>query len=67
MVPYPGTEIFTLAKENREGYMLTDVDWDGYNRYGNSAMKFKNFTNRQLLFYQIIGNLLFYMLNGKFV
>jgi radical SAM superfamily enzyme YgiQ (UPF0313 family) len=67
MVPYPGTEIFKLAKENKEGYMLTDVDWDGYNRYGNSAMKFKNFTNRQLLFYQIIGNLLFYILNGKFI
>jgi radical SAM superfamily enzyme YgiQ (UPF0313 family) len=67
MVPYPGTEIFTLASENKEGYELTDVDWDGYNRYGNTAMKFDNFSNRQLLYYQIIGNLLFYIMNGKFI
>jgi anaerobic magnesium-protoporphyrin IX monomethyl ester cyclase len=67
MVPYPGTEIFTLASENREGYELTDVDWDGYNRYGNTALKFKNFSNRQLLYYQIIGNMLFYILNGKII
>ena len=66
MVPYPGTEIYNLAKENKEGYKLTYVDWDGYNRYGSTAMKFENFSNRQLLFYQIIGNLLFYILNGKF-
>jgi anaerobic magnesium-protoporphyrin IX monomethyl ester cyclase len=67
MVPYPGTEIFKLAQENKEGYKLTGVDWDGYNRYGNTAMKFEKFSNRQLLFYQIIGNLLFYILNGRFV
>ena len=67
MVPYPGTEIFTLASENKEGYELTDADWDGYNRYGNTAMKFKNFSSRQLLYYQIIGNMLFYILNGKII
>jgi len=67
MVPYPGTEIFTLASENKGGYELTDVDWDGYNRYGSTALKFKNFSNRQLLYYQIIGNLLFYIMNGKFI
>src|SRR5674476_1041506 len=67
MVPYPGTEIFTLASENKDGYELTDVDWDGYNRYGNTALKFKNFSSRQLLYYQIIGNLLFYIMNGKII
>lgn len=67
MVPYPGTEIFRLASENKEGYELSDVDWDGYNRYGNKALKFNNFSNRQLLYYQIIGNLLFYIMNGKFI
>jgi radical SAM superfamily enzyme YgiQ (UPF0313 family) len=67
MVPYPGTEIFNLARENKEGYHLNDVDWDGYNRYGNTAMRFDKFTYRQLLLYQIAGNLLFYVLNGRFL
>ena len=66
MVPYPGTEIFQMAKENKGGYSLTDADWDGYNRYGSKAMIFENFTYRQLLLYQISGNLLFYLLNGRF-
>jgi anaerobic magnesium-protoporphyrin IX monomethyl ester cyclase len=66
MVPYPGTEIFRLAKENKGGYRLTGADWDGYNRYGSTAMEFENFTIRQLLIYQIAGNFLFYAVNGKF-
>lgn len=65
MVPYPGTEIYELAKKNKAGYRLTDVGWDGYDRYGGRAMEFSQFSYRQLLIYQITGYLLFFVLNGR--
>lgn len=66
MVPYPGTEIYDLAKSNQGGYKLLKTDWDAFDRYGGRALAFDNFTYRQLLLYQIIGYLLFFVLNGKF-
>jgi anaerobic magnesium-protoporphyrin IX monomethyl ester cyclase len=65
MVPYPGTEIYHLAKSNQGGYKLLNTDWDAFDRYGGRALAFDNFTSRQLLVYQIIGYLLFFALNGK--
>ena len=66
MVPYPGTEIYELAKSNQGGYKLLAADWDAYDRYGGKALGFDNFTYRQLLMYQIVGYFLFFVLNGKF-
>jgi radical SAM superfamily enzyme YgiQ (UPF0313 family) len=66
MVPYPGTEIYDLARQSKGGYKLTDADWDAYDRYGGRALTFEKFTYRQLLAYQIVGYLLFFILNGKF-
>jgi radical SAM superfamily enzyme YgiQ (UPF0313 family) len=67
MVPYPGTKIFDLAKNNQGGYRLTNADWDAYDRYGGKAMQFDKFTSRQLVFYQVVGYILFFVLNGKFI
>ena len=66
MVPYPGTEIYALAKEGKGGYRLLDADWDAYDRYGGRAMAFANFTRPQLVCYQILGYLLFFVGNAKF-
>lgn len=66
MVPYPGTEIYDLAKANHGGYRLPDRDWDAYDRYGGRALEFQHFSYRTLLLYQIAGYLLFFVLNGKF-
>lgn len=66
MVPYPGTEIYKMAKEGVGGYRLADVDWDGYDRYGGTALTFDRFTQRQLFLYQILGYLAFFLLNGRF-
>lgn len=65
MVPYPGTEIYELAKKHQGGYCLNNVDWDAYDRYGGRAMEFDNFTHFQLVIYQVIGYLAFFLLNGK--
>ncbi len=66
MVPYPGTEIYELAKAGKGGYRLTGADWDAYDRYGGHALAFERFSYRQLIGYQVIGYLLFFVLNGKF-
>jgi radical SAM superfamily enzyme YgiQ (UPF0313 family) len=65
MVPYPGTEIYELARRNEGGYRLTDADWDAYDRYGGKAMEFDRFSRRQLIAYQVLGYTAFFLLNFK--
>lgn len=31
MVPYPGTKVWEMAKNNRNGYRLTSTNWDVFN------------------------------------
>jgi len=65
MVPYPGTEIYELAKAGKGGYALAEADWDAYDRYAGRALIFQQFSYRQLVAYQVIGYLLFFIVNGK--
>jgi radical SAM superfamily enzyme YgiQ (UPF0313 family) len=67
MVPYPGTKIYELAKQNKGGYRITSEDWAAYDRYGGRALQFDNFKRWQLIFYQVLGYSMFYLLNGRFI
>ncbi len=66
MVPYPGTKIYELAKENKMGYRLLDASWDAYDRYGGRSLEIKGLSRRSLVFYQVLGYMAFFLLNGKF-
>ena len=65
MVPYPGTAIYEMAKENRRGYRLTKVDWDGYDRYGCTAVEFEGLRRWEVVLYQVLGYVLFYLTRGR--
>jgi anaerobic magnesium-protoporphyrin IX monomethyl ester cyclase len=67
MVPYPGTKIYDMAKNNQGGFRLTGTDWGGYDRYGGRALEFDNFKRWQLTAYQVLGFCMFYLLNGRFI
>ncbi len=61
MVPYPGTEIYEMAKKNTNGYRLTHTDWDAYDKYGGSALHFEWLKKWHIKLYQVLGYLLFYL------
>jgi radical SAM superfamily enzyme YgiQ (UPF0313 family) len=65
MVPYPGTEVYELAKNHRAGYQLTGAGWEAYDRYGGRALRFDRFTRRQLVAYQVLGYVAFFVLTFK--
>ncbi len=52
MVPYPGTKIYDLAKENKGGYINLSDDWEQYTKYFGNAMEYVNFRKKQLERYQ---------------
>lgn len=65
MVPYPGTKIFEMAKKKEGGYGLNSLNWSVYDKYGGSALKFKNFSLKELKIWQIIAYLYFYIRNFR--
>lgn len=66
MVPYPGTEIYELAKANKGGYSNLSEDWSQYTKYFGEPMEFNNFRTGQLARYQKRAYLEFYVRNLKF-
>lgn len=66
MVPYPGTAIYDMAKENKGGYFNLSEDWSQYTKYFGEPMKFANFRKGQLTRYQKQAYLEFYIRNLKF-
>lgn len=66
MVPYPGTQVYEMAKTGSEGYKLCDVDWDSYDRYGGNSIKIDGIKAWHISFYQISGYILFYFINYRF-
>lgn len=61
MVPYPGTEIYDIAKEGRHGMRLLCDDFSEFVRYNNSVIEVNNLTRRRLIFLQKFGLLYFYL------
>lgn len=66
MIPYPGTEIYELAKKGEGGYKSLSKDWDMYTKYFGNPMEFKNFSSKTLERLQILGFLWVYLRNGRF-
>ncbi len=48
MVPFPGTEIYNLAKNNKMGYSLLSERWEEYDKYGGRALKIEGLPYEEL-------------------
>jgi radical SAM superfamily enzyme YgiQ (UPF0313 family) len=59
--PYPGSELYLMAKEGYGGLKLLTDDWKEYRRYGNSVMEMNDLTVNDLIEYQKKAYKKFYM------
>ena len=67
MVPYPGTEVAKLAAKGEAGFRLLSTNWDEYNKQFNGSLEFTNISRRALEWYQIIGYVIVFVANFRFV
>ena len=67
MVPYPGTEIWEMARQNRGGYSLVSQDWRYYDKYFGQAIRLDRLSPNRLKVLQSICYLWFYLRNLRIV
>jgi anaerobic magnesium-protoporphyrin IX monomethyl ester cyclase len=67
MVPYPGTQIYELAKKGEGGYILISDDWRDYNKNIGNSLELKTLSRKQMERFQIEGYIYFYLRNLRFV
>jgi anaerobic magnesium-protoporphyrin IX monomethyl ester cyclase len=65
MIPYPGTEIYELAKANKGGYRNLSENWAAYTKYFGGAMECVNFKKGQLEWLQKRAYIQFYIKNWR--
>ena len=65
MVPYPGTQIWEMAKNGEGGYRLLSTDWNDYNKQIGNALELKNLSRRQLEFLQVYGYVKLFIVNFR--
>ncbi len=65
MVAYPGTEIYEMAKNNRNGYRLISRKWSDYDKYLGGSLELENIPRRLLEFYQFKAYIYFYLTNFR--
>lgn len=64
MVPYPGTEVFDMAKNGKGGYrLIKGSTWADFDKYLGNALQLDNIPRSSLEFYQILGYIYFYVRN----
>lgn len=66
MIPYPGTEIFNLARNKQAGYAGCSDDWEQYSKYSGGVLEFKNLKRSTLNRYQKQAYFEFYVRNLRF-
>jgi len=65
MVPYPGTDIWLMAKENKGGYELLSEDWRLYDKYFGDTIRLEKLSKNQLKMLQSLCYIWFYFRNMK--
>lgn len=65
MIPYPGTEVASLAQKGEGGYKRVSLDWSGYNKQLGNALELENLSRAELTRLQLLGYLGFYVRNLK--
>jgi anaerobic magnesium-protoporphyrin IX monomethyl ester cyclase len=67
MVPYPGTIVWEMAKNNRNGFKLLSTDWDAYNKQIGDALALDGITRPQLERLQFFGYVKVFLYNYRFL
>lgn len=67
MVPYPGTQIYEMARRREGGYRLLTEDWSQYDKYGGKALEVGKLTFKQLSYWQAWAMVYFYLRNFRFL
>ncbi len=60
-MPYPGSELYEMAKDGIGGLRLLTEDWREFRRYGNSVMEMNDLTTKGLISAQRKMYLRFYL------
>ena len=63
--PYPGTELYEIAKKGEGGMRLLTDDFAEYRRYGNPVIEVNDLTKEDLIKLQKKGFLSFYLTPGR--
>ena len=66
MVPYPGTEIWEMARRKEWGYRILTRNWQLYDKYFGNALASHNLTHKEMEFLQSLTYLSFYIGTGQF-
>lgn len=65
MVPYPGTDIWLMAKDKMGGYELLSEDWRLYDKYFGDTIRLEKLSKNQLKMLQSLCYVWFYFRNFK--
>jgi len=66
MVPYPGTEVRSMALRQEGGYKLLSNDWAEYNKQLGNALETDTLSRADLERLQLIGYLRLFMYNRRY-
>lgn len=66
MVPWPGTKVYNLAKENQGGYKLLNENYDHFDKYFGEVMQFDNYSLKYLDLMRILAFIKLYLYNCRF-
>ncbi|MCK5054662.1 MAG: B12-binding domain-containing radical SAM protein [Anaerolineales bacterium] len=65
MVPYPGTQVYELAKRGEAGYRLLSTNWEDFDKYGSRCMELEGISHDELVRWQKKAMVYFYIKNFK--
>ena len=63
MVPYPGTEIYEMAKKGEGGYISFNENWEQYTKYFGNTIELDELRGKDLQKYQKLAYIEFYLRN----
>ena len=67
MVPYPGTKVAEMAKNQEAGYVLRSHDWNDYNKQLGNAMELQGLSRARIETLQLKGYLTVFFKNYRFI
>jgi len=65
MIPYPGTQIYEMAKKGEGGYRGFHEDWELYTKYFGKGLELENLSRSTLNRYQKQAYVEFYLRNAR--
>jgi anaerobic magnesium-protoporphyrin IX monomethyl ester cyclase len=65
ITPYPGTKVFDWAKNNENGYQLSSVNWNSFDKYMGTGISVNKLSNKYLKLKQVETYLKTYLFNFR--